>query len=723
MQQLTTADSLKGLLLVLSAKRKLQNLNSVLPLYLLPSDPLAEEVLIPSFSVSENVDCMVGFFSSEVLGSLAPGLATYINDSQNNLRLIISPLLRPDDLAAIEDGTKSVEEVAGQVLKHLTITKNQLQQHTLKCLSWLIREGRIEIKIALMKNALFHPKVWLFQADEKVLAVHGSSNMTQAGINRNIEQVSVSKSWEDPNQKFIANKLKNQFEQLWDNKGEDCIVVSAPYAVREGILRIYNSEAPPTEMELSLHYDQALTTVGETRGVFKSARSSFGIPKRLQYEVGSFAHQGEAVRAWCDASYNGVLEMATGSGKTITAMLCAYNLFQAQKPILIVVAAPYVPLIEQWCEEITPFGLIPTNLTTVGNAPKRSAELQKLNRRIRNGTSEVEAVVVSHDTLCTPEFQKALGRFDCLLLLIADEVHNLGRQSFVNNPPELFEYRLGLSATPVRQYDEEGTNAIFGFFGPSVFEFPLEKAIGRCLVEYDYFVHPVELTHDEMDKWHELTERIKANVWRLEEVSEDDYINKLLRDRRALLETAENKLSALETVLKSEELRNLRHTMVYVSDKDPKQMESVNELLNTLGILFRQITYLETANRDDTARILKSFQAGTIRILTAKRVLDEGVNIPQVQKAFILASTTVERQWVQRRGRLLRKCSEINKTHSEIHDFIALPPSEEVSDPDSRSLVRSELLRVQAFAKLARNAGRPTGPLPTIDKLVKLAYT
>ena len=707
---------------MLSAERNLQNLNSVLPLYLLPSDPLAEEVLIPGFSISENVDCMVGFFSSEVLGSLAPGLATYINESQNNLRLVFSPLLRSEDLAAIEDGTKSVEEVAGQVVDEQIITENQLQQHTLKCLSWLIREGRIEIKIALMKDALFHPKVWLFQVGEEVLAVHGSSNMTQAGIKRNIEQVSVSKSWEDPNQRYIAEKLLFQFKQLWDNKVEDCFVVSAPYAVRERILRIYNSDTPPTETELRRLYDQASKTVGETSGVFKSVKSSFGIPKELKYEVGPFAHQGEAVRAWCDAGYNGVLEMATGSGKTITAMLCAYNLFQAQKPILIVVAAPYVPLIEQWCEEILPFGIAPVNLTVAGSAAKRSAELQKLNRRIRNGTTEVEAIVISHDTLCTPEFHRALDRFDCLRLLIADEVHNLGRHSFVNDPPAFFEHRLGLSATPVRQYDEEGTNALFEFFGPTVFEFPLEKAIGRCLVEYDYFVHPVELTRNEMDAWYELTTKIKANTWRLEEMAQDDYINKLLRDRRALLETAENKLSALETVLKSEDLRNLRHTLIYVSDKAPKQLESVNNMLNSFGILFRQITYLETANRNDTARILKSFQAGTIRILTAKRVLDEGVNIPQVQKAFILASTTVERQWVQRRGRLLRKCSEINKTHSEIHDFIALPPSTDVSDPEARNLVRSELLRVQAFARLARNAGRPTGPLPTIDKLVKIAY-
>ena len=139
-------------------------------------------------------------------------------------------------------------------------------------------------------------------------------------------------------------------------------------------------------------------------------------------------------------------------------------------------------------------------------------------------------------------------------------------------------------------------------------------------------------------------------------------------------------------------------------------------------MLFHQLTYEETANRDETARIIQSFQEGTLRVLTAKRVLDEGVNIPQIKKAYILASTTVERQWVQRRGRLLRTCREIGKTHSEIHDFIALPPDLESIDDEARALVRSELLRVQEFASLARNAGRADGPLGVIGKLIRAAF-
>ena len=140
-------------------------------------------------------------------------------------------------------------------------------------------------------------------------------------------------------------------------------------------------------------------------------------------------------------------------------------------------------------------------------------------------------------------------------------------------------------------------------------------------------------------------------------------------------------------------------------------------------LLYHQLTAEETASRDKTKRIITAFQSGELQVLTAKRVLDEGVNIPQIRRAYILASTTVERQWIQRRGRLLRTCSAIGKTHSTIHDFLALPPSiSEGLDADTRSLVRGELRRAQEFARLARNAGKPDGPLAIIDKLVDAAY-
>ena len=703
---------------------RLRTIPDIQPLYILPKDPVTKNVLIPCFQSATSVDCMMGFFSSEILVSLAPGLASFIDCSDESLRLIISPLLRTEDREAIELGTTSIEEIARESLEDFIVTESAIAQHTLKCLSWMLRHGRVEIKIALMKNALFHPKVWLFHDSDGVIAVHGSSNMTYAGVEKNIEQLSISKSWEDSNQSYITEKFCDQFRQLWTNYDESCNVIPIPQAIEENLLKTYNSDIPPTEVEFHTLYEEETGSIDESSAPYdlgRLSRPSFAIPSYLQYEDGDFEHQGRAIKAWCEAGYQGVLEMATGSGKTIAAMICAHRLYSMEKPLLIVVAAPYIPLIQQWCDEISPFGLKPVNLTEANGAKGRAAELSKLKRRFRFGSSDVEIVVVTHRTLCNSDFKAELETFGCKTLLIADEVHNLGSEGFITDPPDFFDYRLGLSATPVRQYDEEGTEQLFAFFGPIVFQFTLEEAIGRCLVGYEYYVHPVELTEDEMEEWYDLTEKIGKNAWRQEDPNADDeYLMKLLRDRRALLENAENKIAALEDVLtQREDFKQLRHTLIYASDKAPQQLKDVNTLLNKHGVLFHQLTYEETGDRGRTTQIIKAFQEGTLRILTAKRVLDEGVNIPEIEKAFILASTTVERQWVQRRGRLLRTCSQTGKTHSEIHDFVALPTDLDNVDTRARALIESELKRIQAFAYLAMNAGKDDGPLNLIDQFVR----
>ena len=697
------------------------------PLYILPKDPLIDDVLIPCFQSATYVDCMMGFFSSEILVSIAPGLATFINCSDESLRLIISPLLRTEDKEAIEDSIVPSEDIAAAALKDFIVTENAIAQHTLKCLSWLLRHGRVEIKIALMNDALFHPKVWLFREDDDVIAAHGSSNMTYAGIQKNIEQISISKSWEEYTQHYTTEKLCEQFRELWTDENEACTIVSMPQAIKENLLKTYNSDTPPIEADFHTLYKQATGSIEESPATYdfdRSSRPSFAIPSELRFEDGPFEHQGRAIKAWCENGYHGVLEMATGSGKTITAMICAHKLYNAEKPLLIVVAAPYIPLIQQWCDEISAFGLKAVDLTTFSGKKAQAHELSKIGRRLRHNISNIEVVVVTHKRLCKSTFKTTIKEFDCKTLLIADEVHNLGSEGFISDPPTFFDYRLGLSATPIRQYDEEGTEQLFAFFGPIAFQFTLEDAIGRCLVEYEYYVHPVELTDDEMDEWYALTEKIKKNIWmQKNEDANDEYLMKLLRDRRALLENAENKIAALEEVLtRREDFKTLRHTLIYTSDKAPQQLIDANALLNKHGVLFHQLTHKETPNRKQTAQIIQSFQEGTLRVLTAKRVLDEGINIPQIEKAFILASTTVERQWVQRRGRLLRTCSETGKTHSEIHDFIALPLDLDNIDDTARSLIDSELKRIQAFANLALNAGRPDGPLSLIDRLVKAIY-
>lgn len=704
---------------------KLRALDLVQPIFVLPQDSFANDVLIPGFQAAEKVDCMTGFFSSQILASLAPGLATYITRSEHSFRLVISPILSQEDRIAIENGFQTVDEVTTSILKHFFITEDLLVNHTLECLTWLLRQSQIEIKIALMKDALFHPKAWMFKCGDDVVVAHGSSNATAAGLSKNIELIAISRSWQDSTQVSIVERINAQFDQLWNDDDENCIVISMPDAVKQCLLRDFSSEIPPDEIPLSELFRSAAKfreiQDSEKPVLTHMSQPKFRIPTHLNYTNGPYKHQGEAVNSWCDAGFKGILEMATGSGKTITAMLCSYRIFEQQKPLLVVVAAPYRPLIQQWCEEIVKFGLQPVNMTEFG-PQDRQKKLDLINRRLRLSISEIEVIVISHVTISNQEFNAKLEKLACKKLLIADEVHNLGAEGFISHPPSFIEYRLGLSATPVRQYDEVGTTSLFDYFGAIAYKFTLNEAIGRCLVEYDYYVHPVELTEDEMDDWYELTAKIKGNAWRLENNEPNDFLTKLLRDRRRILEMAKNKLNALEDLFDRENLKQLRHTLIYASDKAPQQLEEINKILAARNLLFQRLTHKETSDRKETANIIQSFQDGTLQVLSAQRVLDEGVNIPQTRKAFILASTTIERQWIQRRGRLLRTCKEIGKTHSEIHDFVTLPPKLNEVDHDAKKLIGSELLRVQEFAKLARNAGRPDGPIEVIHKLVKAAY-
>ena len=696
-------------------------LEDIKPIYLLPDDPFVSQVLIPCFQSSCAVDCMVGFFTSGVLVSLAPGLATFINESQGVFRLVISPIVRAEDWAAIETGVSGADEITVSIFDDVLITEDALQHHTLECLSWLLRQERLEIQIALMRDGLFHPKVWLFHDQQgQILCAHGSTNLTASGMHRNVEQVAVCASWGDSRDNYTIQRLDQQFQTFWDHESANCIVLPLPEVVRERLVNTYTSKEPPQELDPAQLYRRAVELVSkDDTSVVLPPRPSFQVPSWLEYRQGPFAHQGEAVDAWCNAGFHGVLEMATGAGKTIAAMIAAYRLFEIHKPLLIVVAAPYLPLVQQWCSEIEPFGIAPIDLTSVSGPKGRGSTLGRVNRRLQMGIEEVVAIVVTHDILTNVSFQEELERFNATILLIGDEVHGLGSESFIGHPPERVEYRLGLSATPERQYDDEGTRALFDYFGPVVYQFPLEKAVGTCLVPYDYFVHPVSLNEGEMFRWHELTQKIRQNSWRNDD-EPNAFLPKLFRDRRAILENAASKVGALKEILQSVNASTLKHTLIYASDKDPEQLERVNQTLRDLGVRYHQLTYEETGNRKKTQEILRSFQEGHLQVLTAKRVLDEGVNIPEIQKAFILASTTVERQWVQRRGRLLRKCSETNKTHSEIHDFVVLP-EEEGLDSGTRHMVESELVRIREFAGLARNSGRPGGPLDAIRQLMRIS--
>ena len=714
--------------LIESSCNEFRLLENIASLYCLPDDPLVDEVLVPGFQTAASVDCMVGFFSSEVLASLAPGLATYIVCSQNSFRLIVSPLLRPDDKEAIENGLKSEEEIADEILEELFVTEDLLQRHTLKCLSWLIRQGRIEIKIALMKDALFHPKVWLFKNNEHTIAVHGSSNLTYSGITKNYEQISVSKSWEDSNQWFASDKLTNQFNKLWENRVDSCAVLGISQALKKRLVKTYHTDLPPTEEEF-LKIKQGEGGVADQHtysyiqhDTHQVLPNRLTIPHGIRIDSGPFVHQAKAISNWEAANRKGILAMATGSGKTITALAAAERLQDVCEKLFIVVSAPYLPLVSQWTEEVVSFGVSPVPIK--GNAIERTNRLDLAIRSLVSGSSKIQVTVGTENYLTSPDFRSLLNTIpkQVKTLLIADEVHHLGRDRFISNPLDRFDYRLGLSATPERQYDPNGTSALFDFFGEKVFEFTLAEAIGVCLVPYNYYLHRVDLTEHEFEEWQHITSKLVRMGFIGEDQEPEESgmlspeIQVLLNKRRRVIEAAENKCLILKNLLNGKAREDIRHTLIYATDKGRKQLQSINYMLqNDLNLTIHQLTGEETQNRKKASNLLDHFADGKYHAITCMRVLDEGVDIPQVSEAYLMASNTVKRQWIQRRGRVLRKCDQINKKLAHLHDFIVVPPF--LSDSGGKSILNSELTRAQEFAELSKNAGSRGGPFDQIEKL------
>lgn len=700
-------------------------ISNALPLYILPKNPVVEDVLIPALRASKSVDMMMGYFSSGSFAEIAPGLATFLRNSTAPMRMVIGPLLTDADFDTLTKDEDELLRFAKRIIFDDLPDEDLLALHTLECLAWLITQGRLSIRVAIMRGGLFHPKVWLFSDGHERAALHGSTNFTRKGLTKNIEQLTLSREWKGEESIFHIDQLRTEFDGLWNGGDKDCYVASLPDAIEQQIVERYKTEMTPDEDRIK-HIWQKIDEFSESIKNDAPQESRLKVPSHLTYDSGDFAHQGRAVDSWFKSGRRGILEMATGAGKTITSMICATKLQDEIGKILVVVSAPYRPLIGQWCEEIREFGVQPINLSTVGGPESRHREIKQAGRRLRIGNSKTEILVVSNDTLCTSQFIESVSGINIPKLLIADECHNLGAASFTRNPPEVFDYRLGLSATPVRQYDEEGTEQLIDFFGDICFAFSLKEAIGTCLTEYDYHVHFVELGEDEMEEWRNLSDKISSQAWKMKSGQSDPYLENLRRERRLVLETARGKLDILGNLLDKEGMRFLKYTLIYATDKQPEQLDMVNQSLESRGVLFHPLTAEETQSRNLTGKILSSFQKGELQVLTAKRVLDEGVNIPQIKLAFILASTTVKRQWVQRRGRLLRKCKAIGKTHATIHDFVVLPPNTSSSgmqelDADARKLVRYELDRVWEFAHLSRNNASNGGPYEAVQYLQELA--
>ena len=714
-------------------------------LYRLPEEPIGPKVLIPGFRAASSVQGAFGWFTAGWIERLAPGLAEYLNRTDSApIHCTVAPVLFSQEREAVERAhTMSAEEAVQQVADVFVngrVEASALGRHALDCLAWMIATDRLCLRIAVPKpNSNYHPKVWLFDDGDHQVLVRGSANATGRGLGAAVEHMDVDVTWTEYGRDRVTDGIAMLDDWAEGRSAGIERVVDLPDALKEDIIRTAAEFAPSPEDYARAALDDAAPSwatepIDRLRSRFSAGRTSrqrprLQVPDWLEWQAGDYAHQGEAVTAWESAPdpERGTIAMATGAGKTLTALVCATRAQDRLDgaPLLVVVSAPSVLLVLQWQAEIRRFGIEATTPTLASNT---DTVLTNLFRSLGAGGTHV--VVVTNNLLCRPEFQNTVARKiqsairPVATMFIADEAHTLGAASFLANKPEFFERRLALSATPERQYDPDGTEEIFAFFGPPVYEFGLDKAIGFCLTPYYYYVHATTLDSVELDEFRTLTDRIRRKAFNQGDDKDDRGLTSLLIQRRRIIETAHAKLPLLRAVLRHRQPRSIAHALIYASAKNPEQFESIAETLGDLGVRWAPVTEKTTASTRQLNETLRTFTAGGYQVLLAKKVLDEGVDIPSLREAFLVASSTVQREWIQRRGRVLRRHPD--KPWAILHDFIALPPVELVrdagpADKDLKRIVQSELSRAFSFAAHARNATGEDGVLAHLE-LLRNAY-
>jgi DNA phosphorothioation system restriction enzyme len=688
------------------------------PEYRSDRDHVVDDFYVPCLESSVRYRRAVGYFTSDGLALAAKGLATFLQND-GRAQLIASPALNEEDVSAIERGHLARDEaVERAILRSLSPTASEITRDRLSVLSWLIAEGRLELRIAVRLNetgllirGIYHEKIGIFtDAEGSSVAFTGSSNETAGGLINNFESIDAFWSWEDAGGR-VKRKIDN-FERLWKNVTPGVSILPFPDAAKRRLLEFRSRERPV--------HDPEETPGRVTRR--QEGRGDSGSWPVLPSELELRGYQKDAVRAWFAMRGRGLFKMATGTGKTITALTLITKLGDAlraeKRQLAIVIVCPLRHLVTQWAETCHHFGLRP--LLCFESRQRWLGDLDTELLAFRYGTRECLPILTTNSTLASPAFQERLQRLaDKTLIIVADEVHNFTASSTQSLLPDAASYRLGLSATPERWYDDEGTEALTSYFGPVVFEYSLQQAItSGALTPYNYFPVLVEMTPDESEEYLRLSREIGTRYHATTDPAQNQALQWFLIQRSRLLASAENKLIVLRELV--EPLRGTHHNLFYcgdgqvesgVDDEQIRQLEAVIRLLG-LDLGMRVDSYTAETYLSERDELRRAFALGSVQGLVAIRCLDEGVDIPETRRAFILASSTNPKQFVQRRGRVLRRAP--GKDVAEIYDFVVVPPegdSEDTIFNTERRLVKREMERFGEFARLARNSGEATATL------------
>ena len=698
---------------------------------------------------SMRFDLKLGFFSSSAIRTLSDGFALFLHNG-GTMRLIINNILSAQDKNAIIAGTTenpaTVFDLSDIIALKNTLSEND--KHFFDCLAWLISEKKIEIKIIAPKDTegIAHTKEGVFADKNNIVGFNGSCNFSGTALLENKESIDVNCDWDG---EISTAKLKNtisKFEKTFLGNDESVQYIE-PKEIITNITKNFggktidelleienellgNKKSTPVRQSIKKALDKARKQIEKT---IEKAKEEDTKPK-FPYPQGARAYQHTAFQNWKNNKQQGLFAMATGTGKTITSLNCLLEIYKKTGYYKALILVPTITLVNQWESECRKFRFAAiTKVCSKSPHWKNDIAGILLQERLHPTEQVSYIVIATYASFARANIFAELNQLSVKTLLIADECHNMGSASLLKLLPKVnCKRRIGLSATPERQFDEEGNKKLFAFFNSEngyTYEYSMEEAINNgVLCRYYYYPHLVSLIDSEMDDYLKLSLKIsKYYNSNTDRFKNDPILTALLLARKRIIHKAFNKVAVFCDILNEQyrKKRNLKYTLVYVPEGNDlndyfetdlysqiDETDTDNEAVHLIDVFTKAVRDVDNRTTvrqfvsgiNEREEILGQFTEGAIDVLTSMKCLDEGVDVPRAELAIFCASTGNHRQFVQRRGRILRQHPD--KQFACIHDLVVIPELNPNSDSYymERSMLKKELERVNNFALLSENS-------------------
>lgn len=688
------------------------------------SEHIPLEFYEEAFPLAKNIDLLLGYFSSNAIKVLSKSFAEFIYNG-GSIRIITNHVYSLKDRENLFQNDKiededSIIDIFDDIEK-LEFELSDYGKHFFDCLKYLQKENRLKIlPVKFNQVDLAHCKKMILFDGSDYISTDGSINFTLSAITKNMESFEVNAPWKGEIFKSRTEREIENFNLIFEKKHEgykylepeELEVVISKIGRDKDIKDLLDDSLTIQNNEFGKKVEKIINKKKERFSNYVKVVKDL---PRFPYTTGARPYQNEAYLNWIKNGYTGVFAMATGTGKTITSLNCVLSEYQKSNRYNSIILVPSIALLNQWEIEVNRFSF--KKIIKVGGGNKWEPKLSQFVSDSLWGFDSDLIIISTYGSFVTDRFQKYFKQISNKFILIADEAHNMGANNIKKMLPSLkVDKKIGLTATPKRIYDIEGTKSIEDFFNdspPYTYNFSLDRALKEgFLCEYKYYPKVVELNEEELKEYLTISKKlIKYFDIETGKFNNDPIVEILLLKRKNIIHKAINKIKCFEEILINLKNENkLKYVFTYVPEgySVNSQGDSERIIHNFLKAGSSTIPSLKmntyTSTDEDLKSILRGFSEGKIELLFAMKMLDEGVDVPRAEIGVFCSSTGNPRQFIQRRGRLLRKHKE--KSFATIYDMVVIPKLGGSSSDNynmERNQVKAELQRVAYFASLSMN--------------------